>query len=259
MRAPDLEHVGKVRRLVSNACGERAARVAKRTMLQRQRQPRRRREHVVGRLAHVDVIVRMHDVIGAARAAEQLRGAIGEHLVGVHVVRRAGAGLIDVDDELIAQLTGEDFVGGGDDRVGASAIETIERAIRFRGGALDQDRRVDEARGRNQPADREIGSARAPSARRSRRRREPRNSPSGSRSIAEGHANYSVREQLSSSGPQCHSEVPRSNLGTLEPGTDVLRATHLAARLPDRRAWPAAPGATSREARPCRARRCWRA
>ena len=64
----------------------------------------------------------------AARAAEQLGGAVGQHLVHVHVVRRAGAGLIDVDDELIAQLPGEHLVGGPDDRV----ADLRGRAVRAR-------------------------------------------------------------------------------------------------------------------------------
>ena len=51
----------------------------------------------------------------AARLAEHLRGAVGQHLVGVHVVRGAGAGLIHVDDELIAERAGQNLVGGGDD------------------------------------------------------------------------------------------------------------------------------------------------
>ena len=61
-----------------------------------------RRDRVVRGLRHVDVIVRMHGRVRAARAAEDLVGAIREHLVHVHVVRRSGAGLIRIDDELIA-------------------------------------------------------------------------------------------------------------------------------------------------------------
>ena len=54
----------------------------------------------------------MHGRVLAALRAEQLVGAVGQHLVGVHVVRRAGAGLIRIDDELVAMLAGEHFVGG---------------------------------------------------------------------------------------------------------------------------------------------------
>ena len=53
-------------------------------------QVHRRREHVVRRLAHVDVIVGVHP----------LAGERGDHLVRVHVRRGAGAGLEDVDREL---------------------------------------------------------------------------------------------------------------------------------------------------------------
>ncbi len=45
----------------------------------------RGRERVVRRLAHVDVIVGMHRLLGAELAAEQLIGAVGDDLVEVHV------------------------------------------------------------------------------------------------------------------------------------------------------------------------------
>ena len=89
----------------------------------------RRREDVVRRLAAVDVVVRMHEAAFADRAAEQLRGAVGEHLVHVHVALRAGAGLPDRERELVVVPAGEDFVGGGDDRVGLLG----RRACRGRG------------------------------------------------------------------------------------------------------------------------------
>ena len=74
----------------------------------------------------------MHARVAPARLAEQLRGAVGEHLVRVHVVRRAGARLVDVDDELIAQRAAEDLVGGGDDGVGDRRIEPAEGARSLR-------------------------------------------------------------------------------------------------------------------------------
>jgi hypothetical protein len=40
--------------------------------------------------------------------AQTFSRAIGQYFVGVHVVRRAGAGLIHVHHELIAELPGED-------------------------------------------------------------------------------------------------------------------------------------------------------
>ena len=46
-----------------------------------------------------------------------------EHLVHVHVRRGAGAGLVDVDRELVVVLAGDDLVGGGGDRVGDRLVE----------------------------------------------------------------------------------------------------------------------------------------
>ena len=121
-----------------------------------QGEPRRRRKDVVGRLAHVHVIVGMHARVGAARLAEELAGAVGEHFVRVHVVRGAGAGLIDVDDELVAQAAAQDFVGGRDDGARHAGVEPAERRVRLGGGFLDEDRGGDEIGGRAQAADGEV-------------------------------------------------------------------------------------------------------
>ncbi len=75
-----------------------------------------RRNHVVGRLAEVDVVVRVDDAVTDA-LAHNLRGAVGDDLVGVHVRRRARPGLEHVDGELVVELAGDDFVGGLDDAV----------------------------------------------------------------------------------------------------------------------------------------------
>ena len=63
------------------------------------RDAHRRREGVVRRLRHVDVVVGADDRVVAAppaadaQRAQDLDGPVGEHLVGVHVVADAGAGL----------------------------------------------------------------------------------------------------------------------------------------------------------------------
>ena len=67
------------------------------------RELERRRVDVVGALAHVDVLVGMQEMIVALRPAEQLQRAVGDHLVGIHVGRGAGAALNDVDHELFVQ------------------------------------------------------------------------------------------------------------------------------------------------------------
>ena len=50
---------------------------------------------VVGALRLVDVVVWMHRCLGSQFAAQDLNGAVGDHLVGVHVALGAGAGLPD--------------------------------------------------------------------------------------------------------------------------------------------------------------------
>jgi hypothetical protein len=93
-------------------CGlECSGTVDERSVIEQEGETRGSREHVVGRLRHVHVIVRVDSRVRAARAPQHLRGTVRKHLVRVHVVRRSGAGLIHVYDELIAQPAGEDLVG----------------------------------------------------------------------------------------------------------------------------------------------------
>jgi hypothetical protein len=81
----------------------------------------RRGEHVVGRLAEIDVVVGMQQALRAALAAEQLGGAVGQHLVGVHVRLRAGARLPDHQRELLVVPAREHLVGGARQRLAGPA------------------------------------------------------------------------------------------------------------------------------------------
>ena len=121
-----------------------------------QREPRRGREDVVGRLAHVDVVVRVHAGVRAARLAEDLRRAVREHLVRVHVVRGAGAGLVDVHHELIAQAAGKHFVRGRDDRLRHAGLQPTEPAVGLGGAFLHEHGGGDEIGMRAHPADRKV-------------------------------------------------------------------------------------------------------
>ncbi len=67
-------------------------------------------EDVVGRLAEVDLVVGMHQSLHAALAAQQFGGAIGQHLVEVHVALRARAGLPYRQRKLLRMLAGQDLV-----------------------------------------------------------------------------------------------------------------------------------------------------
>ena len=104
----------------------------------------RGREAVVRRLAHVDVIVRMHRRLRAELAAEQLVGAVGDHLVDVHVGLGAGAGLPDHQREMIVELAVDHLLGGRDDGAHAARVEQLERMIDLGGGALDDAERADQ-------------------------------------------------------------------------------------------------------------------
>ena len=64
-------------------------------------------EGVVGRLGHIDVVVRMQEL-----SACQLVCAVGDDLIGVHVRLCAGAGLPDDEREVLVKLAGDDFVAG---------------------------------------------------------------------------------------------------------------------------------------------------
>ena len=86
-----------------------------------------RREDVVGRLAHV------HVVVGVGAVA----GEVGDDLVGVHVRRGARAGLEDVDRELVVVLAVGDLVGRGGDALGDVAVEQAEPGVGARRRALD--------------------------------------------------------------------------------------------------------------------------
>src|SRR4030095_1338780 len=98
----------------------------------------------------------MHTRIRAAWAVEELGRAIRDHFVGVHVVRRAGACLVHVDDELIAKIAVDDLVGGRDDSGADGARQPVERHVGPRRALLDEDGRRDELGVRPQSADRKV-------------------------------------------------------------------------------------------------------
>ena len=156
MCAARFQHVGEGVGFLRQALDEGLTGGDERRGAEEQRQTRRRGHDVVGRLAHVHVIVRVHARVHAARLAEDLRGAVGQHLVGVHVVRRPGAGLVDVDDELIAKVAGEDLVRRGHNRARDVGVEAPERGVGLGRRFLDEDRAGDEIGMRAQAADRKV-------------------------------------------------------------------------------------------------------
>ena len=56
------------------------------------------RDHIVGALAHVDVIIGMH------RIAQLLGGEMGDHFIGIHVGAGARTGLEHINGKLIVMF-----------------------------------------------------------------------------------------------------------------------------------------------------------
>jgi hypothetical protein len=73
---------------------------------------------VVGRLAHIDVVVGVDRLLGAHLAAQNLDRAIRDHLIGVHVRLGARTRLPDHQREVVVQLAFDHLIGGLDDGVG---------------------------------------------------------------------------------------------------------------------------------------------
>ena len=71
----------------------------------------------------------MNVLVFAARTAQQLRGAIGDDLVAVHVKADARAGLEDVDGEVLVPFAALHLFGGIDDCAGGFVVDQPELAI----------------------------------------------------------------------------------------------------------------------------------
>ena len=95
-----------------------------------------RRERVVRRLRHVDVIVGVNRRVAAKRRASDLAAAVGDHLVDVHVELGAAAGHPDVQRKHVAMLAGEDFVAGLNDQLVALIVEPLAVVVGDGGGLL---------------------------------------------------------------------------------------------------------------------------
>src|SRR6266550_6779946 len=84
----------------------------------------------------------MHEALRAALAAEQLRSAVGEHLIDVHVALRARAGLPDDEREFLVVLTVEHLPGRALNGLGLGSIEQAELGVHCRRGPLDERQRI---------------------------------------------------------------------------------------------------------------------
>ena len=106
----------------------------------------RRRIHVVGALAHVDVFVGVQVLVLAPRVAEVLERKIGDDLVRVHVGRGASPALDHVHHELGMQPSCAYFLAGCNDGVGSLLVEQSELVVGERRRLLDRGQRPDQVR-----------------------------------------------------------------------------------------------------------------
>ena len=91
-------------------------------------------EDVVGGLSIVDVVVGVRVLVLAQLATQQLGGAVGNDLVGVHVEADTRACLKDIHHEVLVPLAFLNFLRRLDDGGGGLRIHKPEFAIGFGGG-----------------------------------------------------------------------------------------------------------------------------
>jgi hypothetical protein len=117
-----------------------------------------RGDHVVAGLAGVDVVVRVDRLLAADDAAEDLDGPVREDLVDVHVGRRGGAGLEDVEGKLAVEPPFDHFGRGLADGAGRVGRDDPQLLVDRGGLALDHGDRGEETAGQGQPGDREVAA-----------------------------------------------------------------------------------------------------
>ena len=110
----------------------------------------RRRDHVVGALAHVDVVVLVH------LAAQVLGGQARQHLVGVHVGAGARTRLENVQHKVVVMLAHCHLVRRFLDGLGHGGLHQAQFLVGGRGCTLDQPQRTHKRTREAQVADREV-------------------------------------------------------------------------------------------------------
>ena len=101
-------------------------------------------DHVVARLPHVDVVVRVNRILRADRFAGELAATIRDDFVRVRVRARAGTGLENVERKMFVEFSLDHFFRRLHDEGGAMRVEQTEIVIRLRGGPFDQTERANE-------------------------------------------------------------------------------------------------------------------
>jgi len=95
---------------------------------------------------HVDVVIGIDRLVAAFFPAQRDIGQVGQHLVGIHVVAGAGAGLEAIHHELVQIFPLQDALAGRDNGVALIRWQPAGLAVGVRGGELDEDVGANEIR-----------------------------------------------------------------------------------------------------------------
>ncbi len=116
-------------------------------------------ESVVGGLSLVDMVVWVNRFLVPASIGGypgDLRTAVGNHLIGIHVGRSAGSGLININREMVIELSPVDFLCGLLNESSLFRRDMAEFPVDPGSGPLDQSEGVDDAGLHRFPGDRKI-------------------------------------------------------------------------------------------------------
>ena len=113
-------------------------------------------DHVVGGLAAVHMIVGIHYRIVSLLPAQDLNSPVGDHFVGVHIKRRAGAALDGVNNKILVKFPFDDLIAGLDNGSGPILVQDADLTVGDGSRLLDIGQTVDDLRVHVKPGDMEI-------------------------------------------------------------------------------------------------------
>ena len=76
-----------------------------------------RRNHIIGGLRHVYVIIWMDHFIATLRTSEDLTGSVCDHLIHIHICAGSGTTLNGIYDKFLSQFSCDHFITGSDNGV----------------------------------------------------------------------------------------------------------------------------------------------
>ena len=114
------------------------------------------RDHIVGGLAPVHIIIGMDEGIIAFFASQNLDGDVSNHFIGIHVERGTGSALDGVQDELVQVFPFQELIAGCHDGVCCSRLQCASPPIGHRTGFLDVSQASDHGRMSGLPGNMEI-------------------------------------------------------------------------------------------------------